>query len=256
VARTDLSAGEVLGAYLARIAQRVGGEERDRLLEELRDHLEDAVAAHRARGVSPTAALELAVQGCGSPAEVAAAVHRNSERMERVMAATRWTAIAGILAVPAATVGVMFWHPLSFVVTFALAAAGVIGLLAAHWARSRALIATGVLLLIAGNAAALLNPVGSAPLALAVGIPSMLTLAAVTLGCAALLRERVVPASAVLLMLGGVVILLALNTVLYVAGNQPPYLAGVGGVLAIAGWLWVNGALAVSSTAGRPAAAG
>jgi hypothetical protein len=250
VARTDL-----ISSYLGQIAQRLDATEADRLLEELEGHLHDAVARHRAAGLPPQEAVRHALQECGSVAAVVTAVTNNSEREERMMATTRWTGLAGIAAVPAALAGVMFWHPVTFVLTFALAGFAVIGLLAAHWHASRNLIIAGLALLVVGYVVATSYPQGSAHLLYTVGLPAAFTLAAVTLACVAFLRQDTIPAPATLLVLGGVWVLLGVNTALYVGGAEPPYLASVGAVAAIAGWLWMNGSLVVRGFMQRPVSA-
>jgi hypothetical protein len=250
VAGTDL-----IGEYLGEIGRRLDATQRARLLEELRGHLEEAAERYRAGGLPEEDAVRQALDDCGSVRQMAAAVEVNDERKGRVMAATRWTGMAGLAAVPAAISGVMFWHPATFVLTLALAAAAVVGLLALHWGLGRWPITVGLVVLVAGGVVASANPHGAGPLLYSVGIPAACTLAAVTLACVVLLRGQVVPAPAVLLMLAGVGLLLGLNTALYVIGSEPPYLVTIGSAAALAGWLWTNGTLATGGARRRPVAA-
>lgn len=238
MARSDL-----IGVYLSEIAQVVDATDRVRLLEELEGHLDDAVARHVAHGMPLHEAMRKAVAECGSASDVASAVHSNDERKERIMAGTRWTGVAGLVSVPAAVGGVMFWHPITFVVTLALAAFAVVGLLAVHWRVGRNHIIAGLVLLAAGTAVATMFPQGSAHPLYTIGIPAAFTLAAVTLACAAFLRGSEVPAPSVLLTLGGVAVMLGLNMAMYLGGRQSRLLLTAGGLAAITGWLWMNGAL-------------
>jgi hypothetical protein len=240
-------------AELRRCLAGVGG--RRRLLEELAGHLEDAVRRHEAAGLSPAAAAERAVRECGAATEVLHAVERNDERRERIMAVSRWTGAAGVVAVPSALLGMLLWSWASFAATLVLAAAAMVGLLALHWRVARAHIAVGLVLLAVGNAFAAANPVGSAHPIYTVGIPAGCTLLAATLAGVAFLRGDAVPAPAVWLMLGGVWLLLGVNTALWIGGSEPPYLAGVAAAVATTGWLWSNATLALRGARPQAAAA-
>lgn len=248
MARTDM-----IGRYLAEVERALGGGGGS-LVEELEGHLEDAIARHRAAGLGVQQAMRKAVQECGTTTDLVAAVAANNEREARMMTSTKWTGVAGIAAVPAAISGMMFWHPATFVLTVGLAAAAIVGLLARHWAYGRRAILTAIGLFAAGNVVAALNPLGSAHPLYTVGIPAGCTLAAVVLVCLVMLRGDAVPAAGVLLILGGVAIMVSINVAQYVISSAPPYLAGVGGVAAITGWIWTNAALAIRSGV-SPAAA-
>jgi hypothetical protein len=69
--------------YLHEVAARLGGSRRTkkRLLTELRDHFDDAVAANRVDGVHPARAEELAVESLGPPAVLATAWRARSARL-------------------------------------------------------------------------------------------------------------------------------------------------------------------------------
>jgi hypothetical protein len=250
-----VAGADVIDRYLAEVSRRMRGvRDRDRLLEELRGHLEDAADRHRTSGLPPEAAATRAIQACGGAAELLRAVEANDERRERIMTVTRYTGLAGLAAVPTALAGIVAWNWVFFTATLALGALAVVGLLAAHWRVARGLIVVGLVLFAAGQVIAALNPHGSAHPVYTVGIPAACLLAAVVLACLAMLRGQAVPASAVLVLLGGVGILLGLNTALYVAGGEPPYLASAGAVVAAVGWVWVNGALVARTGSELPAA--
>ena len=70
-----VSAEEQLGRYLDEIAAGLHGPQRRRarILAELRDGLDDAVAEHTARGLSPQRAVAAATAQFGTPAAVTAA---------------------------------------------------------------------------------------------------------------------------------------------------------------------------------------
>lgn len=245
---------DLIGRYLAELRQSLAGlPERDRLVEEIEAHLEDAAAAHVARGMAPAAATARALHECGAVTDLKRAVDGNDEQRERVMTTTRWTGLAGLLAVPAALGGVMFWHPTTFVLTLVLGAVAVVGLLVAHWRFGRTPIMAALGFLLVGQFVAWANPHGSAHPVFTVGVPAAALLAAVTLACVAMLRSETVPAPAVLLILGGVAVLLGLNTILWLADAEPPYLAAGGTVAAVSGWVWANISLVVRGT--RPQSA-
>jgi hypothetical protein len=240
-------------AQMRRCLAGVGG--RRRLLEELAGHLDDAVRSHEAAGLTPREAAERAVRECGAATEVLQAVEINDERRERIMAVTRWTGLAGVVAVPSALLGMLLWSWVSFAATLLLVAAAMIGLLALHWRVARAHIAVGLALFAVGNAVAATNPVGSAHPVYTAGIPAVCILIAATLAGIAFLRGDAVPAPAVWLMLAGVWILLGINTALWIGGSEPPYLAVVGAAAATTGWLWSNANLALRGARPQAAAA-
>jgi hypothetical protein len=64
-----------LAAYLSEVAARLHGprRRRARILAELRDGLDEAVADHARDGLAPEQAVDAAIDGFGTPAEVAAA---------------------------------------------------------------------------------------------------------------------------------------------------------------------------------------
>jgi hypothetical protein len=64
-----------LAAYLSHVAARLQGprRRRERILAELRDGLDEAVAAHRRDGLPADQAAQAALDGFGTPAQVAAA---------------------------------------------------------------------------------------------------------------------------------------------------------------------------------------
>jgi hypothetical protein len=64
-----------LAAYLTEVAARLHGprRRRARILAELRDGLDEAVADHARDGLAPEQAADAAIDGFGTPAEVAAA---------------------------------------------------------------------------------------------------------------------------------------------------------------------------------------
>lgn len=234
----------MIGEYLAQVRGSLGDATgRERLLDELEAHLEDASACHRAAGLPAEAAAAKAVQECGTASAVADAVAANDERKAYVMAMTRWTGVAGLAAVVSGVVGVMLYSWVSFMITVTLAAVAVIGLLVAHWPLARTHIAVGVVALIAGQAVALSNPVGSAHPLYTVGIPAALTFVALTLAVVAFLRGGVVPGAAAVLLLAGLAVAIGVNAAGYMSASEPAYLADAGGIAALAGWVWMNAAL-------------
>lgn len=230
--------------YLAEVRRSLGDATgRERLLEELGAHLDDAAARHRAGGLSSAAAAAHAVQECGTASAVADAVAANDERKAYLMAMTRWTGVAGLAAVVSGVAGMMVYSWVSFMVTVALAAVAVIGLLVAHWPVARTHISVGVVALVAGLAVASGNPVGSAHPLYTVGIPGALTLVALTLAVVAFLRGGVVPRPAALLLLAGLAVAIGVNVAGYLTPSDPAYLGNAGGIAALAGWVWTNAAL-------------
>jgi hypothetical protein len=70
-----------------------------------------------------------------------------------------------------------------------------------------------------------------------------------------MLRGDVIPAAPALLVLGGVTLMLGVNTALYLTNREPPYVIVAGAAAAIAGWIWTNAALAMRSQPAASAAA-
>lgn len=248
-----MAGSDLIARYLEAVERAAGGP--GRLIEELRDHLEDAAARHLAAGLSGEAAAACAIESCGSCEQLQAAVWTNDESGRRIMAATRWTGLAGIIAVPVAVTGVVFWSIPVYVLTMVLAASAVGGLLACHWRQARWLLSAGLLAFGGGLTVASAFPQGRAPLSLSVGVPAALVLLAVCLAGAAFLRAGIVPRAAVAMTVAGVAIPTGLNTVMYLAGSEPPYLAGLGAGAAIAGWVWMNASLVVRGFQHRAPAA-
>ncbi|GAA4656699.1 hypothetical protein GCM10023347_03200 [Streptomyces chumphonensis] len=90
-------APDPVDAHVAALSGLLRGPRRltTRMLDELRDGLTDAVAAHRRDGVPPRRAAELAVRAFGAPEELAPAFQR-----ELTIAQARRTARSAALAVP------------------------------------------------------------------------------------------------------------------------------------------------------------
>jgi len=91
-------------AYLVKVAALLGGSHRTRtrLLDELRDHLDDAIRAHRAQGVSEQQAASEALARLGAPEAVAHAWARRCTRLRR-----RQRARAAVLVATAAAASLL-----------------------------------------------------------------------------------------------------------------------------------------------------
>lgn len=247
---------ELVAGYLDQLRGALGGEpiDRDRLLEELEDHLQEAIACQEARGVDEAHAVSQALRACGTPAELVAAVRDHDEKGHRIMALSRWTGFVGVAAVPVGAASTAAWNWYGSMLTMLLVAVAVVGILAVHWRSSRTFVSIAFLVFAGGSIAAASATVGQDSLLRAVGIPAFAMLLAVSLLCYAFLRARLLPGLAVTLLLVGIAILIGLNMLGYVSGNEPPFLAGLGGVLALAGWVWMNAALIRPWSTRAPAA--